>query len=371
MKKKEALTLEDIRESVADTRTNYIERYGEDVLGSLTEAAQTGHILLAEVERLEASYVSRPVALMMLAALDRAGFGAVGRDNDLGSMTRQVCEEVTRLRAEVERLRAEVASVSVERDEARAEAMLLEQERDDARVGVTRWGHAHADAERRCGALQAEANRLRQERDDEPGDEKGGWCGEHPLRLERDTGRYVVGYEDGDVCLACEVERLQAEVARLKAAAIVRRPIDEALEAHDGPVLVYRRVSEGRYIASTLGANEDVCDAATEWSILPPLADAELAIHPLTAKVDALVKRFHPTNSFSDSPMDLLRRVAKNVRPQGTRTRRWSAVGSLFGLGSTSATALCTALGVDPEEEVGVPWPESCPVCVNDYDGEE
>ena len=43
------------------------------------------------------------------------------------------------------------------------------------------------------------------------GPEEGGWCGEHPMRVERDTAG-MLGYDtsDGaDLCLACEVERLR------------------------------------------------------------------------------------------------------------------------------------------------------------------
>ena len=72
----------------------------------------------AEVERLKASFVPQPVALMMLAALDRADMGPQGSTNDLGSMVRRACEEVTRLRAEVERLTLAPETVAMLRTRA-------------------------------------------------------------------------------------------------------------------------------------------------------------------------------------------------------------------------------------------------------------
>ena len=43
------------------------------------------------------------------------------------------------------------------------------------------------------------------------------------------------------------------------------------------------------------------------------------------------------------------------------RSIRWSSVGALFGLGSTSATALCRRFDVDPDEQVG-----GCENCYTD-----
>ncbi len=51
-------------------------------------------------------------------------------------------------------------------------------------------------------------------------DEDSGWCDCHPRRVEASTAG-MIGRDttDGaDICLACEVERLEAEVRRLRAA---------------------------------------------------------------------------------------------------------------------------------------------------------
>jgi hypothetical protein len=54
---------------------------------------------------------------------------------------------------------------------------------------------------------------------------------------------------------------------------------------------------------------------------------------------------------------ELLRRAAKAFKRPVTRggVPRWSAVGWLFGLGSTYATHLCRRLGLDPDEMVRKP----------------
>lgn len=55
-----------------------------------------------------------------------------------------------------------------------------------------------------------------------------------------------------------------------------------------------------------------------------------------------------------------MRRLVHNAvrsagRGEDGHVSRWSAVGYMFGLGSTSATALCRELGFDPDEEMGNP----------------
>ena len=82
---------------------------------------------------------------------------------------------------------------------ARAALEAVARERDDALVetGCLRARVAELEAAIEC--------------DNEPGPEEGGWCGEHPMRVERDTAG-MLGYDtsDGaDLCLACEVERLR------------------------------------------------------------------------------------------------------------------------------------------------------------------
>ncbi len=60
-------------------------------------------------------------------------------------------------------------------------------------------------------------------------DEASGWCDCHPRRVEASTAG-MIGRDttDGaDICLACEVERLEAEVRRLRAL------LDEAEESKD------------------------------------------------------------------------------------------------------------------------------------------
>lgn len=50
---------------------------------------------------------------------------------------------------------------------------------------------------------------------------------------------------------------------------------------------------------------------------------------------------------------DLVKRAVKNAGNIGGRRLRWAAVALNFGLGSTSAAALCRACGLDPDERVG------------------
>lgn len=60
---------------------------------------------------------------------------------------------------------------------------------------------------------------------------------------------------------------------------------------------------------------------------------------------------------FTLGPEELLRRILRalprvlNYRYSGIR---WSAVGAVAGLGSTSATELCRWAGLDPDDEIGL-----------------
>ena len=107
----EALVKHD-KHYAAECITDYL------AIRSLFPELGRGEDLAPYVQDLKASYVPQPVALMMLAALDRADMGPQGSTNDLGSMVRRACEEVTRLRAEVERLTLAPETVAMLRTRA-------------------------------------------------------------------------------------------------------------------------------------------------------------------------------------------------------------------------------------------------------------
>lgn len=70
---------------------------------------------------------------------------------------------------------------------------------------------------------------------------------------------------------------------------------------------------------------------------------------------------------FSRTDADLVAHAVRYAREPGHV--RWSTVGARFGLGSTSAHALCRAVGVDPDKET--PVGAECPCCGADLGGEE
>jgi len=76
---------------------------------------------------------------------------------------------------------------------------------------------------------------------------------------------------------------------------------------------------------------------------------------PITDAIRATLPRFDLTDA------DLIRRAVQSAGRDGPRVPRWAAVRRVFSLGSTSATHLCLAVGVDPEEMVGIdPDMEDC-----------
>ena len=66
-----------------------------------------------------------------------------------------------------------------------------------------------------------------------------------------------------------------------------------------------------------------------------------------TAKVRERVPR------FSQSEADLLRWVCKHPRPGKGRAVRWSNLAETLGVGSITASAICLALDLDPDEHIG------------------
>lgn len=68
---------------------------------------------------------------------------------------------------------------------------------------------------------------------------------------------------------------------------------------------------------------------------------------PFTARVR------HEVPTFHRSELDLLRWVCRHPRPGEGRAVRWSHVAETLGVGSTTAHAICLALGLDPDEHIG------------------
>ena len=73
-----------------------------------------------------------------------------------------------------------------------------------------------------------------------------------------------------------------------------------------------------------------------------------------TSDVRARVQALNPANRFDLTERDLLLRAARGAGHGGPPRPRWAAVREVFALGSTSATALCQALGLNPDEQVGI-----------------
>ena len=57
---------------------------------------------------------------------------------------------------------------------------------------------------------------------------------------------------------------------------------------------------------------------------------------------------------------DLLSRLIETIGADRRRAPRWSHVGAMLGHGSGVSTAICDAVGSDPDEMVGVRRCEDC-----------
>lgn len=55
---------------------------------------------------------------------------------------------------------------------------------------------------------------------------------------------------------------------------------------------------------------------------------------------------------------DLVRRAVRYPPTNTGAMPRWSHVGAIFGIGSTSAAELCVRFGFDPDEVIGNPRDE-------------
>lgn len=83
--------------------------------------------------------------------------------------------------------------------------------------------------------------------------------------------------------------------------------------------------------------------------------DAREAARPVAANVAELTVA-------SISAEDLVKRAVMNAKPRNPgEWPRWVAVMDAFGLGSTYATQLCRAHGLDPDQKI--PSPTRCMSC--------
>jgi hypothetical protein len=106
-----------------------------------------------------------------------------------------------------------------------------------------------------------------------------------------------------------------------------------------------------------------------------PWPDAEPATLTLQEELDLLVRSWHPRNRFDRSARELVEHVVRHPPFRFGTASRWVAVRLAFGLGSTSATALCRFFGENPDDEVGEGMSDDdgrCHLCGSDVDwGEE
>ena len=69
-----------------------------------------------------------------------------------------------------------------------------------------------------------------------------------------------------------------------------------------------------------------------------------------------------------DSDRDLLRRLVENIGTDRPPRARWAHVVQQLGHGSGVSIAICKALGLDPDEEVGTLTVETCTECGEEPD---
>lgn len=121
----------------------------------------------------------------------------------------------------------------------------------------------------------------------------------------------------------------------------------EALVARDEAL-----IERDAYCSALRAArSQEMAELAEARAELARLRDASPA-----AKATALMP---DGGRFSRTDADLVEHAVRYARAPGHV--RWSTVGARFGLGSTSAYALCLAVGVDPDERT--PWGEVCLTC--------
>jgi len=150
--------------------------------------------------------------------------------------------------------------------------------------------------------------------------------GEIVDQMERPTWRT----EPGCAELVAEVERLRAEVATL------RTERQAILDAGGDFLWAGGAKTLPEAVAGALHALDvALTRSANEYDRSP------------AAKVRDAVQ----VCSYTDA--DLVKRAVENAGSIGGRRLRWAAVALNFGLGSTSASALCRACGLGPDEMVG------------------
>ena len=125
----------------------------------------------------------------------------------------------------------------------------------------------------------------------------------------------------------------------------------EALVARDEAL-----VERDAYCASLREAQAQIAEARAEL--------ARLRADSPAARAAALME---PPDRVFPTDAELVTRAVRGAMRPGSARR--SVVSARLGLGSTSAHALCLAVGVDPYEEM--PQPELCPGCGRDMGGEE